>query len=182
MEEVEQEKNSMAVLMDKIFDMFKSKNDSSDVLNMLPKPNSQEIGDGIIVWRWFAGEAVVESILTTRNHNQVNLEKDTYVVTLQLPESESFSYSFFDESSREVAQALLSAWNWQHVWKLHAGDFLLDILSQEPVQTIPTPADMPPPERYIPNGAPIVDAEPLVPGTIEVDGESVRTTPTFDNE
>jgi hypothetical protein len=44
----------------------------------------------------------------------------------------------------------LSAWNWQHIWKMHAGDFLLDILSQEPVAE---------PEPFVPdNETEVVDA------------------------
>lgn len=141
------EKNGFAKFIDNLVDKKESEN---DVMNMLPKPDSQEIGDGIIVWRWTLEFCVIESFLVTRNSNQVNLKKDTYVVNIRFPESEAYTYSLIDETAKDIGSALLSAWNWQHIWKMHAGDFLLDILSQEPVAE---------PEPFVPdNEAEVVDA------------------------
>lgn len=130
------EKNGFAQVLDKIAEgVSRNAKKDDDVLNMLPKPNNQEIGDGIIVWRWhLTSGTVIEAILATRHSNQVNLEKDTYVVNVQFPKSNNCSYSFFDDTAKEIGQALLSAWNWQNVWKLHVGDFLLETLSKEPPQ------------------------------------------------
>lgn len=160
-------KSAIAELLDKAFTAFIGDKDSdqADVLNMLPKPDSQEIGDGIILWRWnIEGVAIVESVLATRTHNQVGMEKGKYVVNIQLPESENFSYAFFDDTAKDVAQAMLSAWNWQHIWKLHAGDFLLEVLSKEPVDEsapaeVVEPEIIAAPEPFVNNGAPIIEPE-----------------------
>lgn len=40
-------------------------------------------------------------------------------------------YTLYEDVSKELGQALVSAWNWQHVWKPHAGDYLLSELSQD---------------------------------------------------
>jgi hypothetical protein len=157
------EKNVIAQLLDALVERKKS---DDDVLNMLPKPSSQEIGDGFIVWRWVIdGVAVIESVLVTRNSNPTGLEKDKYVVNIQLPESDNGCYAFLEETPRELGQALLSAWNWQHVWKIHAGDFLLELLSQEPVQE---------PEPFVPSQGTVIEG-------IDIEPEAVRTTPSFDN-
>lgn len=147
------DKNGIAQILDKVFDaLMKSRNDSnSDDMYILPKPNSQEIGNGIIVWRWHLNDAIlVESVLATRNANDIGLEKDQYIVNLKMPESQNFSYTFLDSLTKKIGQALLSAWNWQEIWKIHAGDFLLEILSKEP------------PEEFTTNEpTEIVEAEPV---------------------
>lgn len=131
------EKSGIAQFMDKLMEgMNKAKaegNTNSDVANVLPKPNTQDIGDGVIVWRWevLDGAVMIESVLATRDDNQAHLSKDEYVVSIDLPASETGKYSFYDDSAKEVGQAILSAWNWKEIWKLHAGDFLLETLSQE---------------------------------------------------
>jgi hypothetical protein len=48
------------------------------------------------------------------------------------PPGEENSYSMSLEVSKEFGKAMLSAYNWKEIWKLHAGDFLLEELSQEP--------------------------------------------------
>lgn len=131
------EKNEIANALDKAFSKLGKKSEG-DVLNMLPKPDSQSIGDGVIVWQWIVEDKVfIQSVLATRNHNQLGMEKDQYLVTVKMPESEDFSYAMFDETAKDIGQALLSAWNWQNVWKLHAADFLLETLSQEPCDMDP---------------------------------------------
>lgn len=128
------EKAGIAQFIDKLMEgMNKAKPENPDVANVLPKPDTQDIGDGVIVWRWevLNGSIMVESVLATREENQAKLAKDEYVVSVDLPVSENGKYSFYDESSKEVGQAILSAWNWKEIWKLHAGDFLLENLSQE---------------------------------------------------
>lgn len=126
--------------MDKLAEgLSKSKENSNnnvsndDLVNVLPKPDTQEIGDGVIVWRWtlLDGSTIVESVLAFKEKNQQNLSKDEYVVSLKLPSSENGTYSFYDDTSKAVGQAILSAWNWKAIWKLHAGDFLLESLSEE---------------------------------------------------
>lgn len=168
------EKNGFAQFLDGLMEKRNKSND--DVLNILPKPDSQVISEGLIVWQWRLDSCVVESVLATRNTNPLNLEKDKYVVNIQMPKTEECLYSLFGDTAKEIGQALLSAWNWQKIWKLHAGDFLLEVLSQEPTECVlPEP---PEPEVVTPE---VIEPEVLVPGTIDVEPEAVRTTPTFDN-
>lgn len=130
------EKAGIAQFLDKLMEgMSKAKADSGgDIVNVLPKPDTQDIGDGVIVWRWnlLNGSVVIESVLATRQPNQQNLAKDEYVVSLKLPESENGTYSFYDDTSKDIGQAILSAYNWKSIWKINAGDFLLEELSQAP--------------------------------------------------
>ena len=140
-EQYEARKNSFAKGLDKLVESFtkKSESDQADVLNMLPKPNSQEFGDGLIVWRWITDSVMIEAVLAVRENNSSGLPKDAYVVTMQMPESENFIWSMFDDTARIIAQALLSAWNWQNVWKLYAGDFILEEMAKQPVTMIEQP-------------------------------------------
>jgi hypothetical protein len=178
------EKNALANALDKALDSLskRAKSDDGDVLNMLSKPSIQSIGDGFILWRWNLDSCVVESVLATRQSNDLGLNKDSYVVNLHLPESDEYSYTMFDDTAKEIGSTLLSAWNWQNIWKMHVGDFLLESLSQEPAQVIEAEPEIiereteyvvRPPERHI--------ELPLQPETIDVVEEAVLTTPTFDN-
>lgn len=127
------EKNGFAQIMDKIAEgLAKKKEEAEEDLNMLPKPAIQMLGDGIIIWRWFCGGVVIEAMLATRHENQENLEPGKYVISMKMPESDNGMYTLYEDVSKELGQALMSAWNWQHVWKMHAGEFLLDEMSKEP--------------------------------------------------
>lgn len=132
------EKNGFAQVLDKIVEGISSakKKEPGDDLNMLPKPHLQEVGDGIIVWRWYIGGVVIESILVTRQANQMGLDKGEYTVSMKLPESDKGMYTLNGDIAKEIGQSLTSAWNWKNVWKLHAGDFLLGELSKEPAQAV----------------------------------------------
>jgi len=125
------EKNGMAQILDKIVEALGNlkPKENSDDLNKLPKPNLQDIGHGLIVWQWHVSDITVESALATNLINRLSLEKGEYSVTLKMPHS---LYSLEADSARDLGKAILSAWNWKEVWKLHAGDFLLEELSQEP--------------------------------------------------
>lgn len=70
------------------------------------------------------------------------MAKDTYLVSVQMPESDNFSYTLEGDTSKDIGQAILSAWNWKNVWKLHAGD-LLDVLSKEPIERFDGPMPEP---------------------------------------
>lgn len=133
------EKNGMAQILDKIVEGLasaKKKEESSEDLNMLPKPGVQDIGDGVLVWRWFVGGVVIETVLATRHENQMGIEAGKYTISMKMPESDKGMYTLYEDVSKELGQALMSAWNWQHVWKLHAGDFLLDEMSKEPAEIV----------------------------------------------
>lgn len=155
------EKNGFAKFLDSLVE--KKKEEADDVLNMLPKPDTQEIGNGYILWRWNAEAAIIESILATRNSNELGLEKDSYIVNISLPHSEECAYTLFNDTAKEIGSALLSAWNWQHIWKLHAGDFLLDVLSQEPVsEQVAEQETVVQPELFTPDDSvEVVEAEPV---------------------
>lgn len=133
------DKNGIAQFLDKLAEgmgKMKEQSDSnSDMVNILPKPSTQEIGDGIIVWRWFSSGVVVEATLATRENNQSKIAVGKYVIAMKMPESDNAMYCLYEDSAKEIGQMLLSAYNWQNIWKLHAGDFLLEELSkQEPVE------------------------------------------------
>lgn len=156
------DKNGLAQVLDKIVEgMGKAKKNVStdDAANILPKPISQEIGDGVIVWRWMVpGEIVVEAVLATRTDNQSGLEKNEYVVGIQMPDSENDTYALFGDAAKHLGQAVLSAWNWQNIWRLHAGDYLLELLSKEPAQEFSDVAQIVEPEIIEPE---ILDDYPI---------------------
>lgn len=170
-------KNNIAQFMDKIAEgISKAKQNSSqdknlnvdDSLNILPKPTSQHIGDGIIVWRWemLNGSVVVESILGIKEKNQQKIGKDEYIVSLKMPSSENGTYSFYDDTSKVIGQSILSAWHWKEIWKIHAADLLLAEINDEADSDVEEE-----PKK-----------EELILETIEVDPEAVKTTPTFNYE
>lgn len=96
-----------------------------DDLYNLPKPATQEFGQGFILWKWIGEFTRIEGVLATNDNNPYGIAKGKYVVNLQLPKTDQCAYSMHDAVAKVVAQTVLSAWNWQHIWKLHAGDFLL---------------------------------------------------------
>lgn len=160
------EKNGFASILDtivgglgKMRDNAAQGGDTGAVANVLPKPDEQVIGNGIIVWRWKTEFALVESVLVTNTSNQLNMPKDKYFVNMQMPLHEQCAYTMFDDTPKELGQAILSAWNWQHIWKLHAGDFLLETLSKEaPKEAIEPTEILPAPEYFGPSTPPPVPA------------------------
>lgn len=149
------EKHPIAQLLDKVVEgMAKKKENvpSTNDLNILPKPGVQDIGDGVIVWRWFVGGVVIETALATRDNNQMNIEVGKYMISVKMPESDNGMYTLYEDVSKELGQALVSAWNWQHVWKLHAGDYLLSELSQDQeeitAEVVEDRSNLAPPELF----------------------------------
>lgn len=132
------EKNGVAQFIDKLMEGIAGAR--KPATDNIVKPYCQEIGDGIIVWRWDASETSVEAVLATREHNQINLEKDRYLVSVKMPESDNYTYTLMDDVAKQIGEAITSAYQWQFVWKQYAGDFLLEQLSQEPEQpSLPAP-------------------------------------------
>lgn len=158
------EKNGLAQVLDKIVEAMSKpreggvKSEKGEVANILPKPDSQDIGDGLIIWHWKTKDVTVESVLVTKENNPVKLPKGTYLVNLQMPQTDNCAYSLLGESAKEIGQAILSAYNWQNIWKLHAGDFLLEKLSQESEPPVKLETCAP--------------AEPLVVETVDVEPTS----------
>jgi hypothetical protein len=126
------EKNAFANLLDK---MAQGKQDKGEDFNVLPKPATQDIGYGLIVWQWFIGDITVEGALATQETNRLSLEQGDYAVTIKMPENENYIYSLVGDTAKDVGKCILSAWNWKEIWKLHAGDFLLEKLSKEPTDS-----------------------------------------------
>lgn len=91
--------------------------DEADDLNILPKPDKQEIKRplGTIEWDWNCTENItVRSILVQGSH-AYNVFIETTV---------DFEYPLCAEEAKIVGQALVSAWNWRDVWQFHAGGFI----------------------------------------------------------
>lgn len=125
------EKNAFANFLDKV--AGGQNREKGEDFNVLPKPASQDIGYGLIVWRWHVENITIEAALATNYLNRLSIEKGEYEITVNMPPpGEENSYSMSLEVSKEFGKAMLSAYNWKEIWKLHAGDFLLEELSQEP--------------------------------------------------
>lgn len=92
--------------------------DEAEDLNILPKPNKQEIKKdlGLIEWYWYCGLYTVHSCLQTPTGE--------YKIELTGASGETPQQIFEPEEAKMVGQALLSAWNWQEIWQMHAGSFI----------------------------------------------------------
>jgi hypothetical protein len=138
------EKNALANFLDKI--AGGQNREAGEDFNVLPKPASQDIGYGLIIWRWHVENITIEAALATNYVNRLSIEKGEYHITVNWPlPGDENSYSVPLEVTKEFGKAMLSAYNWKEIWKLHAGDFLLEELSQEPDE--PEPYVKRPPER-----------------------------------
>ena len=93
-----------------------------DDLNVLPLPATQDvIQDCMIVWKWPINNSFeVVAVLYTKDTPEGNKAGD-YEVELGAFSTINFSAS---EEAKFVGQALISAWNYQNIWKLHAGEFM----------------------------------------------------------
>ena len=137
------EKNAFANMLDKL---AQGKPDKGEDFNILPKPVKQDIGYGLIVWQWFVGDIIIESALATNEVNRLAMPEGEYSITMTMPESNNHIYALDNDLAKDLGKAILSAWNWKEIWKVHAGDLLLQKLSKEPgEQTLEvSPFDSPP--------------------------------------
>lgn len=127
------EKSGIAQFLDRLAEgMSKAKESSSEssqeVANILPKPDSQEIKDGLICWKWKTETTTVESFYATSSVNRLEMPKGEYLIDLKISGKISNGkniYQLTSEIAKEIGQAILSAHNWQHIWKIHAGEFLV---------------------------------------------------------
>lgn len=108
-------------------------------LNILPLPNTQYVGKTNMIWRWIVKDLetnlsyVVSATLCIRG-----ADKGSYMVTLNQDKpiassSRSSEYVFYNDMPKLLGQALVSAWNYKNIWKLHAGEFLEREISEEEV-------------------------------------------------
>lgn len=89
-------------------------------LNNLPKPNTQTIDreSGKIIWDWYLDQFTVTSELTTADNSY-----DVHIKRLS-GDGLADSWEMYPETAKIVGQALVSAWNWKDIWKVHAGGFI----------------------------------------------------------
>lgn len=96
-------------------------------LNVLPLPATQDvIQKSMIVWKWpINNDFSVVATLYTKDTPE-GKEVGSYEVELLTPgKDEPFEINFdVPEVAKFVGQALISAWNYKNIWKLHAGEFL----------------------------------------------------------
>lgn len=104
------------------------KEEDLEDLNILPLPDEQVIGDGYLEWRWMLDEHVVSAKLSVRVPNKMGLDSGNYKVEL-MKVYEDVSDDIGGTYAKALGQALISAWNWQRVWKDHAGELLLKAMS-----------------------------------------------------
>lgn len=129
------EKSGIAQFLDKLAEgLAKSKDqkqssDGSDIFNVLPKPKKQEINDGLISWEWETKLATISAYYATSNTNSMKMTKNSYVVSVNL--ASDFAWIINGEEAKELGQAILSASRWEHIWKIHAGEFLVEDLPEE---------------------------------------------------
>lgn len=135
------EKGGLAQFLDKVVEgMGKMKENNSqnnsDLANVLPKPTTQTIGeDGTIYWSWITPtDILVQSLLATKENNEEKIAKNEYIVRIFM-QCKQDVLTFKDEEAKLIGQAVLSAYNWQNIWKIHAGEFLFEELSNESSNT-----------------------------------------------
>ena len=99
----------------------------ADDLNVLPLPATQEIIQNcMIVWKWpIDNDFSIVATLYTKDVRNEGYAGD-YIVQLLTPgKDDLFEINFtVPEIAKFVGQALISAWNYKNIWKLHAGEFL----------------------------------------------------------
>lgn len=145
----------------------------ADLVNILPKPAKQVIGEnGVITWGWNGRFANVEGIL--------NIAKDEYVVTVELPKINGTKYHLSDETARELGQTLLSAYNWKNIWKLHVGDYIVSDFKEgtpSEIEPVKEPKEYPvrEPEYFGPNcGEEVLKDTEVVESIDEYDLKNVQ--------
>jgi hypothetical protein len=114
----------------------------ADDLNILPLPTEQRVEKDRIVWTWLPwGEEIsIQGVLYTRDiplsYSKSEMQKKgDYVVHMYFAGDSLDPVHFFGDCAKLVGQALISAWNYQHIWKQHAGDFIeMEVMKEEPVK------------------------------------------------
>ena len=159
-------------------------------LNILPLPEEQVVLDDRIVWTWrpWGEEVSVHGILFTKRveTNTELQEKGSYRVDLALAGKNKNTFSLFSDSARFIGQALISAHNYQHIWKAYAGDFMERQLMGEPEKTCSgmkvveddnIPAGMGPIGVPDPEFLPAPESEPFYPMADEPQPPKVERGP-----
>lgn len=159
-------------------------------LNILPLPEEQVVLDDRIVWTWrpWGEEVSVHGILFTKRveTNTELQEKGSYRVDLALAGKNKNTFSLFSDSARFIGQALISAHNYQHIWKEYAGEFMEKQLMGEPEKTCSgmkvveddnIPAGMGPIGVPDPEFLPAPESEPFYPMADEPQPPKVERGP-----
>lgn len=91
-------------------------------LNVLPLPDDQAIHDDCIIWTWECNgndNFSVQAVLFTAGNKKGQYQVEMFHTCIR-----SNVVGFLFDEAKEVGQALISAWQYQNVWKDHAGDFM----------------------------------------------------------
>jgi hypothetical protein len=91
----------------------------TQVAGQLPRPVSQSITDEYFCWQWLPlGEGRLDvKAYFFRNTKRWAVEEASISKLLIFPDP---------EDAKLVGEALLSAYNWQFIWKEHFVDFILE--------------------------------------------------------
>ena len=83
----------------------------------LPRPISQSVGDFLISWQWLPlGEG--------RTSIAAQFDRQDHTWHISMRNTEEFVYP---DEAKLVAEALLAAYNWQDIWKMHFADMFLEM-------------------------------------------------------
>lgn len=102
--------------------------EDEDDLNILPMPIDQKVLPEYMLWTWQpTSRVLVSAYLFRKNVDYANFKHkrgEWYVVMEKDEESATIGFSTDFDEAKLVGQALISAWNYERVWKLHAGTFM----------------------------------------------------------
>lgn len=100
-------------------------NEAAEVTGELTKPLRQDIGETSIMWTWEPlDDCLVTGTLFLQDDPGYQISAYDYLVAIQYDGEPDNYYVFAKESSKLLAGALLSAHQWQFIWKANAGEFL----------------------------------------------------------
>lgn len=86
------------------------------VAGQLPRPISQSVGDFLISWQWLPLGEYRVSVKAQFDRNDGSWHISIKNVG-----------SFSPEEAKLLGEALLSAYNWKDIWKLHFADMFLEM-------------------------------------------------------
>ena len=105
--------------------------DNHEAVGQLPKPDFQRLHPDHIEWQWnpIIGKAHITSLY---------MKGSAYYTVSLYTTNENGELLLTGEEAKTLGEALISAWQWEHVWPAHAGEFLLN--PDPPNENVPTEA------------------------------------------
>ena len=159
-------------------------------LNILPLPEDQIVMDDRIFWIWrpWGEDVVVHGILFTKDVDKGRelQQKGSYRVDLLMAGKSDNHFQLFGDSAKRIGQALISAQNYENIWKEYAGEFMEKQLMGEPEKTCSgmkvveddnIPAGMGPIGVPDPEFLPAPESEPFYPMADEPQPPKVERGP-----